>query len=154
LWSPGEADGDYSAKNTTTDGRPAYLLDGRNRLDAMELVGLKTLTDDETLEAGYPGYIPEHVYAFRDGQPWIDPFSYVIAKNIRRRHLNKEQQAELIVKVIKAQEEAAKKDELIKNTRSFSPTTGKRGGSTKDPVKEKIIEETKRLGISKDLASE
>ena len=39
--------------------------------------------------------------------------------------------------------------ELITNMRSFSPEPGKRGGSTKDPFKTKVVEEAAKHGISK-----
>src|SRR5262249_38696269 len=91
LWSP-----------TKNDDR--YLLDGRNRLEAMQLVGLSTQDDG-------PGPAFHILYGHE-----ADPFCYVISKNIRRRHLTKAEQAELIVRV----EGAREKDELIKNTRSFS----------------------------------
>src|SRR5262245_24893289 len=53
------------------DGKP-MLLDGRNRLDAMELVGLKIVPDD--------------IAALVDcRQPGFDPWAYVISANIHRR---------------------------------------------------------------------
>ena len=60
-----------------------YLLDGRNRLEAAERAGISFDLDEVTriLFAG------------------TDPVAYVISANIHRRHLTKQQQAELIVAV-------------------------------------------------------
>src|SRR5262249_8976623 len=57
----------------------------------------------------------------------------------------KAEQADLIVQVEKARE----KNELAKKARSFNPEAGKRGGSTKDSFKEKVVEEANKHGISK-----
>jgi hypothetical protein len=70
------------------------VLDGRNRLNACELIGRETVT-----AAGQPiGSIREHANSF-------DPVAYVISKNIHRRHLTAEQRRELIVKRLKAEPE-------------------------------------------------
>lgn len=112
----------------TKDDDREYLLDGRNRLAAMELVGLST-----------PPFWKDLLYGYE-----ADPYIYVISKNIRRRHLTKEQQAELIVKVMKAGTDFAKLARSVKRD-----SNGKVQGSTKDPVKEKVVEEAKKHGISK-----
>src|ERR1051325_2785553 len=52
-----------------------YILDGRNRLAAMEMIQMHA--DPE-----------RHITEVRDID--VDPYSYVISKNIRRRHLTKE----------------------------------------------------------------
>jgi transcriptional regulator with XRE-family HTH domain len=67
------------------------LLDGRNRLDAMELVGI------------LPGDIDGTIVSNLDS----DPYNYVVAANIHRRHLTDEQRRELIAKIIKAKPEAS-----------------------------------------------
>ena len=132
------------------DGSKSDLLDGRNRLDAMELVGI-----DVVSKKGSGDHLGiSHITLFGRN---ADACSYVISKNIRRRHLTKEQQADLIVKVMKASEndlaEAAKsKNDLAKSARSFSPEPGKRGGSTKDQFKAKVVEEAAKHGISKRTA--
>ncbi len=102
------------------------LLDGRNRLDAMELVGLQTIEQDEDkkwkikhwlcnrsqlpgIRAGATvvylyeyrkGYIPLESKEFRERD--IDPYEYVLSVNIHRRHLTSEQKRELIAKLLKA----------------------------------------------------
>ena len=132
-----------------------YVLDGRNRLAAMELVGMSTVDGDRlrwtqsssrtiieaTVEDGIveleesPGRLP-------------DPVAYVISANIKRRHLTKKQQAALILKVITAT------NDFAKSARSFSPTPGSKGGSTKDPLKQQFIEATGKHGISKRTAEQ
>jgi hypothetical protein len=74
------------------DIQKGKLLDGRNRLDAMELVhgsnfDLRSIAhnvDDD-----------------------IDPYEYVISVNAHRRHLTPEQKRDLIAKVLKAKPEAS-----------------------------------------------
>jgi hypothetical protein len=66
------------------------LLDGRNRLDAMEEVGIDVEIDDRTfmrLPAG------------------TDPVAYVMSANIHRRHLKPEEKRDLIGKLLKLQPE-------------------------------------------------
>jgi hypothetical protein len=75
----------------------------------------------------------------------VDPACYVISLNIHRRHLTKEQQAELIVKAIEA---GRPTNDSAKVARSFSPSLGKRGGSTKDPVLRQAVEEGAKHEIS------
>ena len=122
------ADDDVDAKRTC-------ILDGRNRLAAIVLVGLKI--DPEWPRSGFPQV------------RWIhrDPEVYVISKNIRRRHLTKEQQADLIVKVMKTQTDFAKVARSVKRN-----SKGQVKGSTKDPFKEKVVEEAKKHGIGKRTA--
>ena len=77
------------------------LVDGRNRLDAMEMVGLEIVLTDVAMRA----------WCRKHSQ---NPYAYVISANIHRRHLNAEQKRELIVKLLKAQPE--KSDRQIAKT--------------------------------------
>jgi hypothetical protein len=95
------------------DGKGKLLLDGRNRLDAMELIGRK-LVDRRGEFALDPMY--QCGLANDD-----DPYAFVISINARRRHLTAEQKRELIAKVLKAQSE--KSDRQIAATVKASPTT-------------------------------
>src|SRR5262245_9542417 len=72
---------------------PMAIIDGRNRLAAMHRVGfdLKSCAVKWTVVNSRGHYPPD-----------FDVAAYVIAKNIRRRHLTKQQQADLIVKAVKA----------------------------------------------------
>ena len=87
---------DIKAKGTIHHPIVLYqgkLLDGRNRLDAMEMVGF-----DFDLERG-------HAVHHLDRS--TDPYEYVISANLHRRHLTSEQKRELIAKVLKAKPEAS-----------------------------------------------
>ncbi|MBR0732421.1 hypothetical protein JQ595_27090 [Bradyrhizobium japonicum] len=68
------------------------LIDGRNRLDAMEMVGLPVLDKDGFLDDGV------RWCAIKAAQ--CDPYAYVISANIHRRHLNVEQRQNLLIELI------------------------------------------------------
>jgi hypothetical protein len=69
------------------------LIDGRNRLDAMEAAGINLFRVDGQLEDSY----------FRPySGKVIDPYAYVVSCNIHRRHLTAQQKREVIAKLIKA----------------------------------------------------
>jgi hypothetical protein len=93
-----------------------YLLDGRNRLAAMELVGIKftyQVDDDgepwihETTSFG-DRILGRHLF-----EP-IDPYEYVLSANVHRRHVTAAQKRALIARVLKAQPE--KSDRQIAKT--------------------------------------
>jgi hypothetical protein len=65
------------------------LLDGRNRLDALQLLGREIFND----------------YNFKSVDLDIDPIAYVISKNIHRRHLNTAQKREVLAALLKADPE-------------------------------------------------
>jgi len=74
------------------------LLDGRNRLDAMDLVGMCIDFKRWAEEGG------DIIRPIPDG---VDPYDFVLTANLHRRHLTDEQRRELIAKVIKAKPEAS-----------------------------------------------
>ena len=83
------------------------LLDGINRLDAMDAVGIKfaivagkSECPTIEIEGDFDRSIPEPVII--DGIE-VDPDDFVLSANIRRRHLNATQKKNLIIKVLKAQ---------------------------------------------------
>jgi hypothetical protein len=112
------------------DGDEGYLLDGRNRLDALEIAlgrqvriyrsrkrwTIQALDEgewgsvDDFLDRAGP--LDQYLEVFRGD----DPFAYVVSANIRRRHLSAEQKRELIVKLIKA--------EPTKSNRQVATTVG------------------------------
>lgn len=117
----------------------------------MELVGIKILDHNDEL-IGWDGlkWTSLHRYEYDvmgkdELRPsLVDPASYIISKNILRRHLTKEQQAELIVKVMGTSTDFAKVARSVQRS-----SKGRVHGSTKDPIKEKVVEEAKKHGISK-----
>jgi hypothetical protein len=103
LWR--DADGGY------------LLLDGRNRLDAMEKVGLKVVKNPKATDV---------MRVFADVsmtiiEPPADPYDYVISANVRRRHLTMEQKRDLIVRLLKCRPD--KSDRQIAKQVGASPTT-------------------------------
>lgn len=79
------------------DADKQSLLDGRNRLDAMELVGLRVLNKDCSFLSDDIGY--------GSLRPKLDPYDYVLSVNAHRRHLTVEQKREIIAKMLKARPE-------------------------------------------------
>ncbi|MBR1286070.1 hypothetical protein JQ597_28865 [Bradyrhizobium sp. AUGA SZCCT0177] len=93
------------------DDKP-ILIDGRNRLDAMEMVGLEIVLENVAMLA-----------CCRKCDAGFDPYTYVISANIHRRHLTAEQKRELIAAVLKAQ--PAKSNRTIaKQTKANHKTVG------------------------------
>jgi hypothetical protein len=122
---------------------PHVVIDGRNRLEAMARLGVEF---DREMPFATEVRCRNNISPFEFTGVVIDPAAYVIGANIRRRHLTKEQQAELIVKTI----EAGKPTDGATVARSV--TRGRNGrvhGSTKDPVLAAAVEEGKKHGISK-----
>jgi hypothetical protein len=88
-----------------------YLLDGRNRLDAMESVGVEFLDDDGNFKGSW---------SFRDG----DPYDLVLSLNVHRRHLTGQQKRELIAKLLKAKPGESNR-KIAKQTKADDKTVAK-----------------------------
>jgi hypothetical protein len=86
------------------DDQPHQLLDGRNRLDAMEAAGILHVDGRQlvmTLADGRPHLVRPYLVPTM-GVQGVNPYDYVVSANIYRRHLTAEQKRELIAKVLKA----------------------------------------------------
>lgn len=106
-------------RTSITVDKDGVLLDGRNRLEAMERVGID-LCDWQIRT--YPGHA----------------VSYILSANIHRRHLTKQQKADSIVAVIRAAEKPPQLEAVSKG-----------GRGNVNPVKAKAIDEGKKADISK-----
>jgi hypothetical protein len=84
-----------------------YLLDGRNRAAALELLGRRDHFDDADIVDD------------------CDPVCFVISKNIHRRHLTAEQRRDLIDRVLKIEPEKSNL-EIAKQTKVSDKTVAKR----------------------------
>jgi protein gp37 len=91
------------------------LWDGRNRLDALEAVGLlevHPVKKEGADSVEWPtiliktstGPQPVRIKVLRECDGY-DPYAYVLSANIHRRHLTNEQKRELIAKLLKARPE-------------------------------------------------
>ena len=91
---------------------PPQLLDGRNRLDAIEAAGWTIRIENVGTDAD-PAIRVSMRQSSKDmwwpidpievrGDNGIDPYAYVISANIHRRHLTAAQKRELIAKLLKA----------------------------------------------------
>jgi hypothetical protein len=104
------------------------LLDGRNRLEAMERGGIRFAYAMQSpsrgpklaSRCGY-GSTLRHVAREADG---VDPYAYVLSTNVNRRHLTAEQKRTIAAAVLKAQ--PAKSDrQVAKQTGVSHPTVAK-----------------------------
>jgi hypothetical protein len=97
------------------------LIDGRNRLDAMELVGIKfefirTYAGQILRVSGRNSLVTD----IGDR----DPYEYVLSVNIHRRHHTPEQKRELIAKVLKAKPEQSNR-QIAKQVKADDKTVAK-----------------------------
>ncbi len=73
------------------DVNPAQLLDGINRLDAMELAGITIMKKGE---------LDRDVVKCREVHGNTDPYAYCLSANLLRRHLTNEQKRDLVAKLL------------------------------------------------------
>jgi hypothetical protein len=76
----------------------AQLLDGRNRLDGIEIATGPAIVGAPSITAGEDFLACNKVIVLDKS---VDPYAYVVSTNIRRRHLTAEQKRDLIAKLIK-----------------------------------------------------
>jgi hypothetical protein len=107
----------------------AVLIDGRNRLEAMERAGIGG------------GYIDKHYYSKGD------PVSHIIGLNIRRRHLSQQERSDLIVAAVKAGKEPRQRyvggisgSSMPENKPGqVGPVAEKGGRGKRNPIKEEAL---------------
>jgi hypothetical protein len=102
------------------------LMDGRNRLAAMEIAGCELHSWQWNVYRG------------------DDPVSHIISLNAHRRHLTKEQMVDSIV--------AACKHRLANNGEMTKTHVKGKRGSVKDVLKAAVVADAERRGISKRTA--
>jgi len=83
------------------DDGQKYLLDGRNRLDALELDGSRMFDRRGRPSDAAPNNLVKEVSRVRND----NPYEYVVGANILRRHLTAEQKDDLLKRLIKAKPE-------------------------------------------------
>jgi alpha-L-arabinofuranosidase len=130
----------------TVDGE-TYIEDGRNRLDAMELLGWQIVNERGEWQgalATVPGTAQKVVH--RVSRTHKQVAADVIAFNIRRRHLSKEEQVQLIDAALRA----ANSTDFATMARSVTRgDDGRLQGSTKDQHKAAVMREAAKAKISK-----
>jgi hypothetical protein len=80
------------------------LIDGRNRLDALALLGLLTIERGSLALKARPN---DHPFEFECAYRNSDPYALALSYNVHRRHLTAEQKRDLIAKLLKAKPEAS-----------------------------------------------
>src|SRR5262245_47839519 len=117
FWSPDPRDRDLIRRGEDLERvKNLYLLDGRNRLDALEAGGFKLVNNGKVVWDSWCKAVM-HVAG-------EDPYAFVLSANIQRRHLTAEQKRDLIAKVLKAKPEQSNR-EIAKQTKSDHKTVAK-----------------------------
>jgi hypothetical protein len=120
--------GDLHDPITFVDGNPPdEILDGRNRLEAMERVGL--LHDGEV--------------RWQCKVHYGDPFAYVASKNLHRRHMLKSERADAIVALAKLSAKKPDQDDPV----------SKGGRGKKNAVRRRLLRSMRRCPRSSRSAS-
>lgn len=108
-----------------------YLLDGRNRMNAAEILGIEVKFQDYFLDD-------------------IDPEDYVISANVHRRHLSREEKRAIIIESIKKDPDASNR-EIGRRTHSSDHTVAKARAQLAHPKKPNEINDDKPVGAKHHL---
>jgi hypothetical protein len=95
------------------------VLDCRNRLDALELIGREI-----TSRSASGNYRNEKIFRFVGSDDAINPVAYVISANIHRRHLTSEQRRNLIAGVLKRKPQTSNR-QIAQQVAADDKTVGK-----------------------------
>jgi hypothetical protein len=99
---------EHGLRDEITITHDGQLVDGRNRLDALELNGANVACSLKRITDFLPSREPGGVIGYR--YRCIDEalaYSLAVSSNIRRRHLTTEQKREIIAKLLTAQPETS-----------------------------------------------
>jgi len=98
------------------------LLDGRGRLDAMELVGIPVIQD---------GKLRSELY--KEAPLSVEPEALIVSLNIRRRHLTAEQRRETIARLLEVMPDASDR-RIASITKTSHHTVAKVRGKMEEGV--------------------
>jgi hypothetical protein len=147
--------------------KSVFVLDGRNRLDAMEAVGMQIFGESGRFDL--PSGLSLPIEWLIGDEP--DLYAVAISANIQRRHLTAEQKRDLIVKVLRAKpeqsnvkiaEQVKADDKTVAKVRrelestseipKLEKTVGKDGKARKQP-KKRDVEKERRAREERKLAA-
>lgn len=98
----------------TDDAGNTSVLDGRNRIEALQLLGIHAVNDIQ------PGTAHAPVANYLDDHSGVDVNTFVLSLNVRRRHLTSDQKRKVIKVYIKAL--PTSKDREVARALGVSPT--------------------------------
>jgi ParB-like nuclease domain len=110
------------------DSSKYVLLDGRNRLDALALLGLLYAVDGKLYLKTWTGEkwadLSGEIVQFRHLEGG-EPYAFVLSLNVRRRHLSNEQKHDLVANLIKATPEKSNRQIAAQANVVSHPTVAK-----------------------------
>ena len=102
--------------------RKLLLIDGRNRLDALALLGRLGVDESECLILKDPR--PNDHFQFECAHDVSDPYALALSLNVHRRHLTAEQKRDLIAKLLKVTPEKSN-SQIADQVKVSHPTVAK-----------------------------
>jgi hypothetical protein len=119
----------WSADSAAAKQNDIYLLDGRNRLDAMEAVGMQTVYQEDESGGFQQLDVKTKLLVGKDGYNdsegislTVDPCDYVLSLNVYRRHFaTAQERIEAVEKIIKLKPEISSRQAA--KLAGVSPTT-------------------------------